>query len=310
MVLLLSACGQQGEPDESASPPDSTAVKLYSIRPDRVVGIARVEPEEKLVTLYPTGSGLIREVYVRLGDTVVRGQVLFELDHDREDAQLARIEAQLREQESGLPVIEADLRKAELQAELAERELARVRQVFDQGAETRQTLDETDYAFRSARQEVASLQARLANARAGLAVIRADLRVARVDSEERRVRAPADGRMLSVDVAAGFLANSNTALGQLAPRSPTTVVTEIDELFADAVQLGQPAYVRRQGAQDTLAVGKVVEVAPALSQKSLFSDAVGALEDRRVREVRIRLTGGADSLLYGSRVEAVISTVK
>jgi hypothetical protein len=48
-----------------------------------------------------------------------------------------------------------------------------------------------------------------------------------------------------------------------------------------------------------------VYLSPYLKKKSLFSDDSANMEDRRVREVRIRLTGAAN-LLINSRVEAVI----
>jgi hypothetical protein len=42
-----------------------------------------------------------------------------------------------------------------------------------------------------------------------------------------------------------------------------------------------------------------------LKKKSLFSDAVGDAEDRRVREVKILIEKG-EGLLFNSRMEAVI----
>jgi len=82
---------------------------------------------------------------------------------------------------------------------------------------------------------------------------------------------------------------------------------EVDELFADRVAVGQAAGIRRQGGSEILATGKVVSVAPDLKQKSLFSDEIGKLEDRRVREVRIRLDPPAGSpLLLGARVECIL----
>jgi hypothetical protein len=71
------------------------------------------------------------------------------------------------------------------------------------------------------------------------------------------------------------------------------------------LQLGQQAIIRTQGTDDQLAKGEVVYLSPYLKKKSLFSDDSANMEDRRVREVRIRLTGAAN-LLINSRVEAVI----
>jgi len=56
---------------------------------------------------------------------------------------------------------------------------------------------------------------------------------------------------------------------------------------------------------DILAEGEVIYLSPYLKKKSLFSDNSANMEDRRVREVRIRLNGNSN-LLINSRVEAVI----
>jgi multidrug resistance efflux pump len=136
--------------------------------------------------------------------------------------------------------------------------------------------------------------------------LQSDLKLAQIERDRHFIKAPSAGIVLSVDGAVGALVGPTSQLGEFAAESPTEAVTEIDELYADQVQLNQAAFIRKQGAQDTLALGRVVEVAPSLRQKSLFSDEVGKLEDRRVREVKIRLNEGQDNVLYGQRVECVI----
>ncbi len=309
LSLFLSVACSQGNDEPAGPSADSTDIKLYNADIERVVAIGRVEPEEKIIDLYPEAAGRLLAVNVELGDTVQRDELLFEIDHLRQDAQIARTEALIREQESTIPGIEAKLVKARLQAANAERSFRRIQTVFEGGAETKQSLDDAEAAWKTAIQDVTALEADLANTRTSLEVLRADLRLARLDRDDRFLRAPADGVLFSVDVAAGFRVDTGTRLGQLAPASPKTILTEVDELFADRVQAGQRAFVRRQGAVDTIASGYVIEVAPSLSQKSLFSDAVGTLEDRRVRAVRVRIEDGGDKLLYGARVECVVKTV-
>jgi hypothetical protein len=99
---------------------------------------------------------------------------------------------------------------------------------------------------------------------------------------------------------------SGTAVAEFAPDGAVTVICEVDELFVDKIQLGQKATIRPQGATETLAEGVVMTVSPYLKKKSIFSDEAGALEDRRVREVRVKLNTTAN-LLFNSRVECVIA---
>ena len=101
------------------------------------------------------------------------------------------------------------------------------------------------------------------------------------------------------------MVTSQKILGVFAPDSPLSAWCEIDELFASEVQAGQKAYVRKQGTTEPLAHGEVSFSGPFLRKKSIFSDEVGDLQDRRVREVRIILDPGSD-LHFGSRVQCVI----
>ncbi|HSY62439.1 MAG TPA: HlyD family efflux transporter periplasmic adaptor subunit, partial [Cytophaga sp.] len=118
-------------------------------------------------------------------------------------------------------------------------------------------------------------------------------------------KAPLDGKILSVDTKLGATVSTSTNLSDFAPEGPVMAITEIDELFADQIKIGQPAYVRAQGDTVVLAKGKVILAAPYLRKKSLFSDKVDNLEDRRVREVRVQLDS-TETLLIGSRVECII----
>jgi hypothetical protein len=108
-----------------------------------------------------------------------------------------------------------------------------------------------------------------------------------------------------LDITLGSLVTPQKSIGVFAPESPLSAWCEIDELFADEVEIGQKAYVRYQGTTDPLVFGIVSFAGPYLRRKSIFSDEVGDLQDRRVREVRITLDPET-SLLFGSRVECVI----
>ena len=110
---------------------------------------------------------------------------------------------------------------------------------------------------------------------------------------------------MSLDAKTGAQLATGTSIGDFAPESPLTVLCEVDELYADRIATGSQAILRNQGSTAVLAKGKVIYAAPYLKKKSLFSDAAGDAEDRRVREVRIVIEQGKP-LLINSRLEAVI----
>jgi multidrug resistance efflux pump len=133
----------------------------------------------------------------------------------------------------------------------------------------------------------------------------ADIKYYQTLLQRRIVKAPLSGTFLSVSVRSGTYLSGTTPLGDFAPDGSLMALSEVDELFADKVSIGQKALIRNQGETEVLAKGVVVFVGNYLKKKSLFSGKPDDLEDRRVREVRVQLDDQA-KILIGARVECVI----
>ncbi len=273
---------------------------------DKVVGIGRVEREGKELTLFPELNGRITRVTVQMGDSVSAGALLVELDHRAEEIQLQKLEAQIAEQRSSIKEIETRLERAGINALALEREFNRQKAVAGQGAGIGQNLDNAESAWKLALQDMETLKAQIESVRARIKVLEVDKLLQAQDLKNYYINAPVAGILLRVDALVGQTVSSETPLGIFVPRSPINVVTEIDEMFAGRIALGQKAAIRQQGGTEILANGAVIEIAPSLRQKSLFSDEIGKLEDRRVRPVRVRIEKGQEKLIYGQRVECVI----
>lgn len=236
-------------------------------------------------------------------------------------------DVQIQTQQAQVENFEKDIAKARLAVQFAQKNFDRISKVYKEGAETRQSYDNAENQVQTAQAEVERLlaqqnnlrsqinnlraqqdnfRAQRKNAESKIGELKADENFSRVERSKRDMYALTDGKILSVDITVGSYLSPQVAIGDFAPASPVNVVAEIDELFATKVQLGQSAQIRFQGSSDILAEGKVIEVAPYLRQKSLFSDEIGKLEDRRVREVRVRLDNPPASLLYGMRVDCII----
>jgi multidrug efflux pump subunit AcrA (membrane-fusion protein) len=150
-------------------------------------------------------------------------------------------------------------------------------------------------------------EAQEALARADVISARSALELAEAELGLRAIRAPVEGIVYFVGVDEGTVLNGFQAVTavEMAARGPMRVIAEIDELFAGHVRTGQLARVVDPGTGGEIASGPVVFVAPSLRRKSLLDDAGGTFEDRRVREVRVRLDENAP-LLPGARVEVRI----
>lgn len=273
--------------------------------PVRIVAIGRVEPEQKITSVGSEVNGVIKKIYVNAGNKVRKGQVLIEFAHDYEDAKLLQTQAKEITQKAEIQNVQAQINAAKIRTENLRKTYERIQKIFDQGAETKQVLENAKSEYDQAVKDIERLTANLRSAESKLNEIKADAQLAAVDIERRKVKAPAEGLILTMDLTEGSAVSFEKPLFEFAPKSALTVLCEVDEMWADKIKLGQKAIIRTQGMDDKLGEGEIVYLSPYLKKKSLFSDDSSNMEDRRVREVRVRLSGNPD-LLINSRVEVVV----
>jgi len=300
--LTFSCSSKKEEPKTAAD-----SVKITSLESDKIVGLARIEPAGKIVQLFSEVNGIVSKILVKPGQEVKEGEMLLLLSSDVERSQLSQAQAKIGTQLAAVEVQKSTLKSQEVKLANARLILQRTIKMVEKGAQTQQVLDDVRTTAESLQAEMQITKAAIRQSEDRLKELQADIRYNQSLVARRTVKAPAAGKILSIDVLAGNLLTNNTVIGDFAANGNRMAVVEVDEMFAEKVVLGQPANIRRQGETETISKGKVVFVAPYLKKKSLFSDQVGSQEDRRIREVRIELEA-ADELLIGSRVEAVIST--
>jgi len=288
--------------------PAADSVKTV-VEPVRIIAIGRVEPEVKITAIGSEVNGVIKRIYVHAGDTVKKGQLLVEYGHDYEDAKLVQTNSKLATQNAEIQNIQAQINSARIKSENLKIKCERLQKIFEQGAETKQNADNAKADYDQSAKDIDRLNAALQSAQSKLNEISADAKVMAIDIDRRKVKAPSDGVVLTMDLTEGSAATTEKSLFDFAPNSALSVLCEVDEMWVNKLKIGQAAIIRTQGTDDKLAEGEVVYLSPYLKKKSLFSDDSSNMEDRRVREVRIRLSGNS-SLLINSRVEAVIELEK
>lgn len=299
-VILISCGAKKEETGKSDSIPVNKSSAL-----EMIVSIGRIEPELKIVKLSSEVSGIVKKVYFQAGDSVKKGDILVELSNDLERAQLAVNSSQVQTRYSDITTAEANLEGSRIRMENLKIKYERLKNSFDKGAETKQNLDNASTDYLTAQKEVDRLTGVVNTYKKQQQEIIQQSALNNVQLQRRFIKAPSDGVILMMDVTPGSAIQALASLADFAPICPVSVVCEVDELFADKVKLGDRAYVRYAGQTEKLAEGEIIFAAPYLKKKSLFADVSNDMEDRRVREVRVRLTN-TDNLLYGSRVECVI----
>ncbi len=303
LLILLSACSS---PEESTDPSlageQSTQVAAVI---QHVVGQARIEPEGRVANLSSAVSGIIQSVLKQENETVQKGDVIVVLDHDIEQTKVAQMLSRIDIQEAKIKVYAADVAEISVRVVNKEREYNRLTALFHNGAETQQRLDDIET-------ELNVLKALHEKARASLSMTKAEQNeimktkdLAQAELNQRFIKSPGTGRLISMNAVSGNSVEPQATLAEFAPAGELIARAEVDELFADKIKVGQVAWIRLVGAEESLTTGKVIYAASALKRKSLFSEKAGDQEDRRVREVKIQLDD-PKSLLINARVECVI----
>ena len=293
----------------------------------------RVEGATEQIDLRLQLFGRVEETLVSEGQTVEAGEVLIRLDGMQQQHECAAAEAGLAAAEAehdrlvnGARAEErreaaADVDALAAQLESTRQRLLRISKLRDRGASTAQELDDLKAEVKSLEAQMESAQARrdlvnapardedLRLARARVKTARAQLDVVRNECSRAALSAPSRGRVLKVNVRPGELTgpeSSEPAL-ILADASRMHVRAYVDEFDAPRVRLETPARITADGLPETVFRGRVVRLAPLMTQKPLRTDDPLERFDTKAREVWIELEPPAtEKLIVGLPVDVVL----
>lgn len=298
LTLILISCGSKEAP---------VKLEKYKVNKiDQIIGVARIEPAAKISPIGSESAGKIVQIHVQEGQFVKKGTLLLTLDQSLDIAQLQQSEAKMLTKQQRSKSLEAKIAALELKIEIADAERNRDRNLANAQAGTQKAAFDSENTYKNLKAELAIAKADLAEANAALGETKMELNYTKKLSDKKNIYAPADGMVLNWDVKQGQAVTIGNKLGDFAPKGDLIATTEVDELFAMKVKNGQRAAINIQGTKERLSTGTVVYCAPYLSKKSIFNDRADNLEDRRVREVRVRIDQ-PEAVLIGSRVECIIS---
>lgn len=197
-------------------------------------------------------TGQLKHLRVAVGDKVTAGRVVAEIDAE---VQSAKVEG-----------IEADL--ARLRAELAEQEAGLV--FAERNVERHLTLSQTSavskLAFETTTRDRDILIARIDASKARIRQMQADLRAQKTALRFARITAPMGGTVVSVDAKEGQTLNANydtPLILQIADLDTMTVWTDVSE--ADVVKLheGMPLWFTTLGRPDRKWHATLRQIQPA-----------------------------------------------
>jgi HlyD family secretion protein len=195
-----------------------------------------------------------------------------------ESKQLA-VNELLQQRNEGQAALARIDRTGQKQIQEAQSELARILKTGDSQAQAASaTLDQVS--------EVRSVDVQAAQAEVNSAI--ASLERAKTELSKAYIRAPRAGRILKIHTRLGEKIDTN-GIAELGQTDRMIAVAEVYQSDISKVKLGQKALLSGQGFDGEID-GRVIEVGRQINQQSVFSNQPGENMDRRVVEVKIRLT--------------------
>ena len=302
-ITLLSSCNKKEKEETEKAKADSLA-KVPTTN-NQILGVARIEPEDGILNLTAGTNGKVLAVLIKENQIVEKGQSLLTIENDLENAQLAQSESKIGMQKAAIGVNQANLEAAKVSLKNARDNYERILRLFEGNAQTKQALDDSKAMVDRLIKDVETAAANIEQSKSRINELQADINYFKTIVGQKKVNSLVSGKVLKVAVKTGDYVNNTTQIAEFSPKGSLIAKTEVDELYAEKIQIGQKAFIISQTTGDTLAHGSVSYTADYLKQKSLFKDQSTEQEDRRVRDVSIRLESGKMPLI-GSRVDCVI----
>jgi multidrug efflux pump subunit AcrA (membrane-fusion protein) len=238
-----------------------------------IAGAGLIEAATRNVEVATPVSGVVEEIFVKVGDTVQAGQPLFRIEG-------ADVEADVRVKETAVTSAQAKVKEAEATLEDYRQQLRNVERLDTRAVSGEETAKR--------RANVAIYSAKLTQAAADLDNAIAQRESARVAIERRIIRAPLAGEVLQLNVRKGEFAAAavnSTPLLLLGETSSFAVRVDIDENDAWRMKPGEPARAAIRGNSDIATDLRFAYIEPYVKPKTSLTGSSTERVDTRVLQV-------------------------
>jgi len=311
-VYLLAGSANAGADFD----PGSIATVERGTMTRSVVATGKIEPITK-VEVKSKANGIIEAMRVDVGDVIVPGQVLVELDKETLAARLREARANFQAATAGLSGAEAALEKNIVEAEgpdvqFARRAFERAKVLHTDRLLPQSGLDEAQSALemaenrqRSAKSQLVVAKAKVAEAEANVAQSRAAVERSEEELRNATIRSPLHGMVLTRDVEIGSPVSSILNMGSAASLVMTVgdiervfVRGKVDEADIGRVRLGQTARITTESFPDRVFEGRVTQISPiGVEKDNVTTFAVEVSIDNAAKELKANMTANAEIVL-------------
>ena len=247
LVILFLVLGRSGDKRTVVQADVAVAEGITEL----VNASGRIQPQTK-VNIVAEVSAEIRQLYVREGDRVTKGQPLLLLDTVQLKSDVAQSRFSLDELTSRTASARAEQERDKLEAERQEK-------LFAQKLASETALTNARLAYERSKAQYDAIDAQVKTGRARLEKTLDNLR-------KTQIVAPMDGVVTMLKAEVGEISQAQTSFTQgqtlmtIADLSVFEVEVDVDETEVAKVHVGQTAKIRVDAFRDTSFAGEVVEV--------------------------------------------------
>ena len=292
-ILILAAC--QSKNRETPPQIRQLTEAVYAS------GVLVPESEYKVVS---SAEGFLEHAYVKEGDSVRKGQLLFQVTNENHQAQVSAAADVLKRT---LPVTAPDAPSVlDIQTRLAtardrlindSMQYVRYRNVYQHQAIAASTFEKYQLQYESSKREVSSLEEQLRNQQLSAALqlqqARNEVQIARTEKSNGILRSYANGILYELYKQTGDLVSSNQPIALVGSGSMIARLL-VDEDDLGKIHTGQTVLVTMDAYPDRIFRAKVSKIYPLLNkQEQSFRVDAYFIEDVPVK-------------LYGLNIEANI----
>lgn len=210
-------------------------------------------------------AGTVREIRVRAGDSVRRGQLLALLDDRSERAQVEGAEAGVNEAMEGEAEVEQALKAAAADRQFAETTFNRYKVLLAKNSLSRQEYDAAEARYQAALANEHALEAKKQQLLARQQQARSQQESAQTYLSYSRLVAPFDGVVTAKSVDAGTVVMPGAPLLTVEDTARYRLEVSLPQEYLDSVKAGEAASVML--GQVSVA-GRVAEIVPAADTTS------------------------------------------
>jgi RND family efflux transporter MFP subunit len=278
VVMAGAGCSKSDKAEAHSREGTPKPVQAEPVRQDsvrRAVDVVGTLAAVDEVTISSEADGKVAKILADLGDRVTAGQLLVQLDNEKQQytyaqqqAALARTLAQYGAPDSEhLPELEdtPDARRANADLVQATQAHDRASELFKRTLISQQALDDAKAALQSKRAIYNSAIQNAKNLRASIQASEATMKLAARQLRDTEIRAPFDGFVQKRFVNMGELVKTQMPVMAIVKLDPLKVTAEIPEKMAPWITPGQAVDLKVDAYQDRTFTGKVSRISPAVN---------------------------------------------